>query len=163
MVKLQLMVLSGLPAASLIPAAPPVSVTVYVVRDARVGPGLRIHWLVVPLRVTVAATTEPLVPLPVLRTNVVPLTPLTGSLKVAVMLPVRLTLVALLLGDRAVTVGAVVSAGAAAVVKVQDTVVSGLLAASRMAAAPPVRVAVYGVFTAMAADGLSVATRLAAS
>ena len=76
----------------------------------------------------------------------VPLTPTTGSLKVAVMFPVRLTEVEFELGDRVVSVGAVVSAGgaAAAVVNVQDTVASGLLAASRMADAPPVRVAVYG-------------------
>jgi len=136
------------------------TLSVYRVDDVSVGIGLRIHWLVVPLRVTVAETRVPLL---VFRVNVLVLTACTASLKVTVMFPLRLTLVAPLLGVRAVIVGAVVSGGAAAVVKVQDRVASGLLAASRMAAAPPVRVAAYGVFTAKAADGLSVATRLAAS
>ena len=67
-------------------------------------------------------------------------------------------------GVRAVTVGAEVSAGAAAaaVVKVQDTVVNGLLARSRTAVAPPVSVAVYWVPAARSAVGSSVATRVPA-
>ena len=87
----------------------------YLVCRASVGLGLTVHWFVVPLRVTVAVTADPLVLVPVLRATVAVPTPLTASLKVTVMLLVRLTLVALLLGLREVTVGAVVSAGGAAV------------------------------------------------
>ena len=72
---------------------------------------------------------------------------------------------ALAAGDWAVTVGGVVSVGpaGAAVVKVQDTVASGVPVAPLMADAPPVSVAVYGVFAARAADGSRVAVRAAAS
>ena len=67
---------------------------------------------------------------------------------------------ALLLGVRAVTVGAVVSP--AAVVKVHEPVASGLLAESRIADVPPVSVAVYWVLRARFADGSRVATRVVA-
>src|SRR5687768_4462845 len=95
---------NGLPATSLMPAAPPVTVTVYLAFDARVDVGFRIHRLVVPSRVTVAAIAVPVVAVPGLRAKVVPLTPLTASLKVTVMLLFRLTPVVPLLGERDVTV-----------------------------------------------------------
>jgi hypothetical protein len=78
------------------------------------------------------------------------------------MFPVRLTLVAPLLGLREVTVGAVVSGGAA-VVKVHEVFASGLFAMSRTAVVPPVSLTVYRVFAARFADGFRVATRVAAS
>jgi hypothetical protein len=87
---------------------------------------------------------------------------LSASLKITVMLPVRLAFVALLLGLREVTLGAVVSAGAAAVVKVQVTGASRLPAASRIAVGPPVNVAVYAVPAVRLAVGFSVATRVVA-
>src|SRR3954447_6330598 len=96
------------------------------------------------------------VPEAVLTVTVLPLIPVTPSLKVAVMFAVRLTAVAPLAGVRAVTVGA------GPVVKVQLSVVNGLPAASRIALEPPVRVAVYLVSAARFAVGSSVATLLVA-
>ena len=82
---------------------PPVSVAVYQVSLASVTPGFRIHWLVVPFRVTAPATG---VRVAVVRSvKVLALTPVTALLNVAVMFAVRLALVALIAGTRAVTVG----------------------------------------------------------
>ncbi len=91
--------------------------------------------------------------------GLLPVTPLTPSEKVAVTPAVTATPVALAAGDWAVTVGGVVSAGAA-VVKVQDTVASGVPVAPLMADAPPVSVAVYCVFATRGANGVNVATWL---
>ena len=68
-------------------------------------------------------------------------------------------------GTRAVTVGAVVSTGAAApaVVNVQVAVASEVPDALLMAELPPVSVAVYWVPAARFADGSRVAVRVAAS
>ncbi len=89
--------------------------------------------MVVPLRVTVD-----LISLPARsRSSKVALeTPMTGSLKAAVTLALRLTRVAPAAGLPAVTVGA------GPEVKVQEVVASGFPARSRMAVAPPVRVTV---------------------
>ena len=67
------------------------------------------------------------------RVNVVPLTPVTALLKVAVMSPADETAVPPDPGVRAVTVGA------AAVVKVQLVLASAMFAVSLMAVVPPVR------------------------
>jgi hypothetical protein len=112
--------------------------------------------LVVPFWLTAAATT---LPAGFVTRNVVPLTPCTASLNVAVMFAPTATAVALTAGVRAVTVGAVL---AAAVVKLQETSVSALLALSRMPVAPPSSVAVYCVLLARLAVGSSVATRVVA-
>src|SRR4051794_17689660 len=53
-VNVQVAVVSGLPARSLIAAVPPVAVIRYCVLAASVAFGFRIHWFVVPLRVTTA-------------------------------------------------------------------------------------------------------------
>src|SRR4051794_9225042 len=99
----QLVVASAAPARSRIDAAPPVSLTVYVVFAARSAVGFRIHWFVVPFRVTPALTS---VPAPLRSWNVVPLTPFTASLNVAVTLAPTTTPVAFTAGARAVRVGA---------------------------------------------------------
>src|SRR3954447_16873328 len=91
-----------------------------------------------------------------LSTTVVPLTPVTFSLKVAVTLRIRLTAVAPEAGVLAVMVGA------GPVVKVQLVLAIGLFAASRRAVGPPVRVAVYFVSAVRVAVGFSVATRVVA-
>ena len=70
----------------------------------RLAFGLRIHWFVVPFRETTAPTSA-LVAVSV-SVKVVAVTPLTASLKVAVMLFPTGTAVALASGARAVTVGA---------------------------------------------------------
>ena len=57
-------------------------------RAGRVTLGFRIHWFVVPFRETTALAVPPVVAF--FRVNVVPLTPVTGSLNVAVMFAVRL-------------------------------------------------------------------------
>src|SRR5215212_42736 len=85
-----------------------------------------------------------------LRTNVVPLTPCTASLNVAVTFAVRLTPVAPEAGVRPERVGA------GPVVKLHVTVVSGAPARSRIAAAPPVRVTVYRVSAAKLTLGLKI-------
>ena len=59
MVNVQLVDFSGLPAKSRTAVGPPVTVTVYAVREARFAEGFRIHWFVLPLRETVAATLAP--------------------------------------------------------------------------------------------------------
>ena len=99
----QVVVASGAPARSRIAVAPPVRVTVYRVSGNRLAFGLRIHWFVVPFRDTTAPTSVGA--LNARNVNVAPLTPLTASLKVAVMLLPAATLVALTAGARAVTVG----------------------------------------------------------
>jgi hypothetical protein len=109
-------------------------VAVYLVRAASVAAGLKIHWLVVLLRVTVAATAAPVAAF--FRLKVAVPTPLTGLLKVAVMLAVRSAPVEFTPGALEVTVGA------ALVVNRQLVEASGRLARSRMLAVPPVRVAV---------------------
>src|SRR3954464_6536427 len=81
-VKVQLRFARGWFAESRMAVVPPVRVAVYAVLLTRLALGLRIHWLVVPLRVTVARTS---VVLPAARSvNVVVLTPCAASLKVAV-------------------------------------------------------------------------------
>jgi hypothetical protein len=131
---------------------------VYWVFGARLTVGSRVTTRVVALYVTAAPT----VVLPVLSVNVVPEYPCTGSENVADTFDPTATAVALAAGVRAVTVGAVVSA-AAAVVKAQVTVASGLPAASRIPEPPPVSVAVYWVLAARLAVGFRVAVRLVAS
>ena len=152
--KLQTVVAAGLPARSRAAEVPPVSVTVYLVFEARVAPGFRTHWLLVPLRVTVAVTAAPVVAF--LSLNVVADTPCIGSLNVAVMLFARRTPVALTAGVLAVIVGA------APVMKDQLVLASGVPTVSRIAVVPPVRVAVYRVSAARLAVGLRVATRVVA-
>ena len=116
----------------------------------------------VPLRVTEAATRDRCCPGPQRIMAFEPCTaddPVDGLTEGDVMFPVRLTPVAPLLGVRAVTVGAVVSA-AAAVVKVQvrgRQRVVGRVANGRV---PPVSVAVYWVFGVRFAVGFRVATRV---
>ena len=139
---------SGAPAVSRMAVAPPVNVTVYCVLAANVGPGFKIHWLVVPLRLTVAVTSASVA---VLRSwNVVVSTPSTASLNVADTLAVRLIPVALPAGARWITVGATL-----AVVKLHDVVANGAPAVSRMAVAPPVNVTVYCVPAARFDDGFN--------
>src|SRR4051812_9593112 len=129
--------------------APPATATVYRVLASSVAEGSRIHWLVVPFRVTVAVRFWPA---GFRSRNVadvvdpVGTTPCTASLNVTVTLAVRLIPVAFTAGARAVRVGAVVSAPA--VVKFQLVVASGLFAVSRIWVAPPVSVTVYCVLLA---------------
>src|SRR3712207_6012922 len=96
---------SAAPWTSRMAVVPPISSTVYRVSAARLALGLRIHWFVVPLRVTPAVTTGP-VTVPAWSRKVVPDTPLTASLNVAVMLLATGTAVAFRPGALAVTVGA---------------------------------------------------------
>src|SRR4051812_35024418 len=142
-----------------IAAEPPGRVTVYLVSAGRLAVGLRIHWLVVPFRVTVLATA---VPAGFFTWNVPGPTPVTASLKVAVMLFATGTAVPFTPGARAVTVGA--GLAAAAVVKFQTTVVNaaGGVAVSRIAVEPPGSVAVYWGPAARFAFGFSVAARVGA-
>src|SRR3712207_3936077 len=81
----QVDVACGLPAASRTAVAPPVTVAVYRVSETRLAVGSRVTTRVVALYVTVAGTVAPAASL---RTTVVPLTPCTASLKVAVTFPV---------------------------------------------------------------------------
>src|SRR3712207_295590 len=83
-VKLQATVANGLPAVSLIAVAPPVSVTVYLVLLARLAVGFRVATRVVALYVTPAPTRVPVAAF--VSVNVVPPTPVTASLNVAVTL-----------------------------------------------------------------------------
>ena len=126
--KLQAVVVSGLPAASRMAVAPPVSVTVYRILAASVTLGLRIHWLVVPLRETTAVTSAPVAAF--FNLYVVVLTPVTASFKVVVTFAVRPTAMASIAGVRAETIGF------GPVRKLQLVLASGLPAASRMAVAP---------------------------
>ena len=136
------------------PPAPPVTATVYLVLAAREVCGSRTHWLVVPFLKTVAGTTAPVAAF--FRVNVVPLTPSTASLNVALMSLPRRTKVALLRGVVPVTVGA------GPVTKVQLVEASGVPAASRMAVDPPTRVAVKVPSTARLVAGSKVAVRVVA-
>ena len=147
MVNVQVTVVSGFPIRSRTAVAPPVIVTVYLVFAARLVVGSRIHLLVVPLRATVATTGAPL---GLMRAKVVPLTPWTGSLKVAVMMAARLTPVAPDAGVRDDTVGA------GPVLNCHVVVASGLPARSRMAVLPPVSVAVYTVSSTRVEAGLRI-------
>src|SRR6478609_1111329 len=145
---------SGLPARSRTAAAPPVTLAVYTVRAARVADGFRTHWFVVPLRDTVAVTPAPVA---VFFSVTVPVpAPWMASLNVTTMLLARRTSVAPGRGVMAVMTGA------GPVVKVQLLVASGVPAASRTAAAPPVSVAVYFASLARLAVGFSVAVRVVA-
>ena len=132
--KVQAVLARGVPAASLTAEVPPVMLAVYLVLAARVASGLRIHWLVVPLRETVAVTAAPVAAF--FRVKVDVLTPLTALLNVAVTLAVRRAPVELMPGAREVTVGA------EPVLNRQLVEASGRLARSRIVAVPPVRVAV---------------------
>src|SRR3954451_23747798 len=146
-VKLHVVVASGLPARSVMPFAPPVTVTVYCVFAVSVPLGSRIHLFVVPLRVTVALTAAPPVGVSV---NVVMLTFATASLKVAVMLAVRLTPVAPEAGTWLDTFGA------GPVRNSHVSVVNEVPVVPRMPEGPPVRVTVYRVSCARLAEGLNV-------
>src|ERR1700712_4797519 len=105
-------------------------VTRYCVFAAKVAFGLRIHWFVVPFRVTVAAMAVPGAAT-LRRKNVVVVTPVMASLNVAVMLLARTTPGAFAAGV------VVVMVGAGPVRKVQLVLASGLPATSRIAVAPP--------------------------
>src|SRR4051794_17236875 len=96
--------------------------------------GSRTHWLVVPLRVIVAGTAAPVAAF--FSVKVVKSTPVMSLLKVAVRLdagPMPLALAA----------GTTLTVGAGPVRKVHVVEASGLPAASRTAAGPPVSVAEY--------------------
>jgi len=98
---------SGLPETSLTPLLPPVTVAVYLVLDDRVEPGVNVAVRVATSYVTVAETGA----VPV-RVNVVALMVLAfiASLNVTVTAVDALTPVAPEAGERAVIVGALVSA-----------------------------------------------------
>jgi hypothetical protein len=95
----------GVLAASRIPVA---RVTVYLVSFARLALGFRIHWFVVPFRDTTAPTAAPVVVF--FSVKVLPDTPVTALLKVAVTLLATGTAVALTAGVLADTVGPAVAA-----------------------------------------------------
>lgn len=134
--------------------------TVYCVPAARLAPGSSVITRVVALYRTAAVTSAPVAVVPWRRVAVVPLTPVTGSLNVAVGLTSRAWPVAPAAGVRVVTAGAVVSA-AAAVVKDQlaEAAARALPAASRT----PARRTVYCVLPARSAVGSSTIRRVAAS
>src|SRR5687768_7474334 len=88
-----------------------VSLAVYVAPAVRSAVGFRIHWFPVPGS-TAAATA---VPAGSVRVNVVPFTPVTGSLKVAVTFVPAGMFVAPLAGARVAVGGTVSPAGAATV------------------------------------------------
>jgi hypothetical protein len=97
--------------------------------------GLRIHWLVVPYRETLAGTRAPVAVFLTVRVPVP--APWMASLNVTVMLLARRTRIAPGAGVREVMTGA------GPVVKVQVVVASGVPAVSLMPDVPPMSVAVY--------------------
>jgi hypothetical protein len=126
---------NGLPARSVIP----VNLAVYLVSFDSDAVGSIVTVLVAALYVTVAGTKVPVAVVPTRKVTLpAVVTPLTASLKVAVGLTPTATTVELLAGVMAVTVGGVLSS----VWNDHVRLVNALPARSRIAVAPPVKVAV---------------------
>lgn len=122
-------------AASLIAVGPPINLTVNVVFLRRLTAGLIVAMVPAAFKVTATTMTSPFDRVSV---AVAALTPVTGSLNVAVMLAPRATLVALATGTVAVTVGATLATGPPPVVNVHEVVASDLHVATRFEVRIPV-------------------------